>query len=247
MFGEFVQHIGGGSDGVRTQIQLQAGLLGSGDETVGCGFVTRNVHIASGGLYLTFYLVSVGNGCVGIMSIVVSGADNLDIGFRNFGLLGEVLTDEVFGYCQVAVEEPAYQSHCKHITALQHGFVVHTCVGKAVFHHFGDRSGNDILFDAHFLDGIICLESRFFQIRLLECIRIDDDTCGRFGKLILGFQCSGIHCYQYIAFVTGGIDFVRTDMHLKTGYTCQRALRGADVCRIVRECADVITYRSRNC
>ena len=33
---------------------------------------------------------------------------------------------------------------------------------------------------------------------------------------------------------------------LKTGNTGQRTLRGTDVCRIVGECTDVISYRSRH-
>ena len=187
MLGKFVQHIGCGGDGVRTQVKLQACFLGSGYEAVGRGLVARNVHIASGSLYFAFNLVSVRGGCVGVVPVVVSGADNLDIGFCNFGFLGEFLADKLFGYRQVAAEEPAYQSHCKHVAALQHGFVVHTRVGKAVFHHLGDRSGNDILFDAHFFNGVVRLESGLFQIRFLECVRIDDNTCGRFGKLILCF------------------------------------------------------------
>ena len=37
----------------------------------------------------------------------------------------------------------------------------------------------------------------------------------------LGFQCGGVHRYQYVAFVTWGIDFLCTDMYLKTGNTGQ--------------------------
>ena len=44
-------------------------------------------------------------------------SDNLDIGFCNFGFLGEFLADKLFGYRQVAAEQPAYQSHCKHVAA----------------------------------------------------------------------------------------------------------------------------------
>ena len=247
MLRQLMQYIGCRSNGIGTQIKFQTRFFGSGNETVSCGFVAGDVHIASGRFYFTFNLISMCNGCMGVMSVVVSGADNLDIGFCNFGFLGKFLAYEVFGYFQVAVEQPTHQPHCEHIAAFQHGFVVHTSVGKAVFYHFGDRSGNDILLDSHFFNGIVCLESRLFQIRLLECICINDDTCGRFGKLILRFQCCSVHSYQHIAFVTGGIDFLCTDVHLKTGYACQRTLRCADVCRIVRECADVITYRSPNC
>ena len=187
MLRQLMQYIGCRSNGIGTQIKFQTRFFGSGNETVSCGFVAGDVHIASGRFYFTFNLISMCSGCMGVMSVVVSGADNLDIGFCNFGFLGEFLADKLFGYRQVAAEQPAYQSHCKHVAALQHGFVVHTRVGKAVFHHLGDRSGNDILFDAHFFNGVVRLESGLFQIRFLECVRIDDNTCGRFGKLILCF------------------------------------------------------------
>ena len=152
---------------------------------------------------------------MGVVSVVISCMDDLDICPGNFGLFGEFLADEIFGYFQIAVEQPAYQAYCKHIAAFQHGLVVHSGVGKAVFHHLRDRGGDDILPDAHFLNRVVGLESRLLQVRLLESVCIDDDTSGGFGKLILGFQCGGVHRYQYVAFVARGIDFLCTDMHLE--------------------------------
>lgn len=96
---------------------------------------------------------------MGVVSVVISCMDDLDICPGNFGLFGEFLADEIFGYFQIAVEQPAYQAYCKHIAAFQHGLVVHSGVGKAVFHHLRDGGGDDILLNTHFLYRIIGLES----------------------------------------------------------------------------------------
>lgn len=113
---------------------------------------------------LTFNLICMGYGSMGVVSVVISCMDDLDICPGNFGLFGEFLADEIFGYFQIAVEQPAYQAYCKHIAAFQHGLVVHSGVGKAVFHHLRDGGGDDILLNTHFLYRIIGLESGLFQV-----------------------------------------------------------------------------------
>ena len=135
MLGEFVQYIGCRSNGIGAEEQLQASLFSCGDETVSSRFVPRDIHVSAGNGGFAFNLICVGYGSMGVVSIVISCMDDLDICPGNFGLFGEFLADEIFGYLQVAVEQPAYQAYCKHIAAFQHGFVVHSGVGKAVFHH----------------------------------------------------------------------------------------------------------------
>ena len=128
-------------------------------------------------------------------------------------------------------------------------FVVHARVGQAVFHHLGDRGGNHILFDAHLLYRIIRLESGLFQIfDFWKAIGIDNNTCCRFGKLVLGLSTQRHSSLPIHRICRPGCTLsLGTDVYLETGNTCQRALRGADICRIIGECTDVISYRSRNC
>ena len=242
-----MQHVGCGSNGVGAEEQLQAGLFGSGNESVSCSLVSGDVHVSARHGGFAFNLICMGYGSMGVVSVVVSCMNDFDVGFGHFGLFGEFLADEVLGNLQVAVEEPAYEAHGEHVAAFQYRLVVHAGVGQAVFYHLRDGGGDDILLDAHFFDRVIGLEGGFFQVGLLESIGINNDTGSRFSKLVLGFQCGGVHGYQYVAFISRGIDFVRSDMHLESGYAGQRTLRGSDVCRIVGESADVVSHRSRNC
>ena len=41
---------------------------------------------------------------MGVVAIIVTGMDHLDVGFSNGRLLGELLAQEVFGDREVAVE-----------------------------------------------------------------------------------------------------------------------------------------------
>ena len=170
----------------------------------------------------------------------------LNVCFCNCRLLGKLFAEEVFGNGQVAVEQPANQTECKHVTALQHRLVVHACVCQAILYHLRDRSSNHIVLDAHFFYRIVCCESSLFQIRLLETVCIDNDASRRLSKLVLSLECCSIHCHEHIALVARCKDFACTNVYLETGYACQRTLRGTDIRRIIGEGTDIIPYCSRN-
>ena len=46
-----------------------------------------------------------------------------------------------------------------------------------------------------------------------------DDSTRNHWKMCIRDRCGGVHRYQYVEFVTRGIDFLCTDMYLKTGNT----------------------------
>ena len=158
---------------------------------------------------------------VGVVSVVVTRTDNLDVGLSNGGFLGKLFAQIVLGNSEVAVEEPAYQTEGKHVAALQHGLVVHTRVSQTIFHHLCDGGGNHILLDAHLGNGVFSLEGSLLQVALLETVCINDDTSRGLRKLILCFQCGSIHRYQHVALVTGSKHFACTDVHLESRYTCK--------------------------
>ena len=116
MLRQLMQHVGSRSDGVRTEVELQASLLGSSNEAIGCSLVTRDVHIASGHLVLGLNATHVDSTRVGVVSVVVACLHHLDIVLGNGGLLGKLLLQEVGYQRQVAVEEPAHQTQGKHVT-----------------------------------------------------------------------------------------------------------------------------------
>ena len=124
--------------------------------------------------------------------------EHSDVSLGHFGLLGKLLAQEGFRSVEVAVKQPAYQTHGKHVAAFEHRLVVHTRAGKAVFHHLGDRGCDDILLDAHLFDGVVGLELGLVKIRLLEAVGVDDDASGPLCKFILSLQRCGVHGHQYV-------------------------------------------------
>ena len=174
------------------------------------------------------------------MSVVVSGVEDLDVGFCHVGFLSEFLAQELFGCVKVSVEEPADESYGEHVAALEHGLVVHSGVGEAVLDHLGDGGCDDVLLDAELLDGVVGREFCLVKVGLLEAVGVDDDACGLLGELVLCLERCGVHGNEHVAEVAGGEDLVGSHVYLETGDARKAALRGADVCRIIGERTNVI-------
>ena len=234
---QLVQHVRSRSDGIRAQIELQPSLLGSSNESVGRSLVARDVHIAAGHLVTRLDAAHVDSTRVRVVTIVIASLHHLDVVLGNLGLLGKLLLQVVGHQRQVAVEEPAHQTQRKHIAALQHRLVVHARVGQRVLHHLRQRALDDAVgVDAHLAQIVGSLELSLLQILRSERVGVDDDRSIRLGIAILRLQRSSIHSHQHVALVARRVHLPGTDVHLETAHTRQRALRGADVGRIVGEC-----------
>ena len=187
-----------------------------------------------------------GHGGMRIGPVIISGLDNLYIGFCHGRLFGKFLTQHVERNLQVAVEQPTHQSERKHVTAFQYALVVHARVCQTGFDHLGDRGSNHIVFDAQLFYRVIRRESGLLQIFGLKTIGVDNNTCCRFGISVLGLQCCRIHRHQHITLVARRVHTPRTDVYLKTGNSCQRPLRSPDISRIIGKRTNVISYRRRD-
>ena len=243
MLRQFVQHIGGRRDGVGAQIELQSGFLGGGYEAIGRCLVARDVHVASGHLVACLYAIHIGHAAVRVVSIVVASLDDLDIGLGHSGLLGKLLTQEVEGDVQIAVEEPAHESECKHVAAFEDALDVHAAVLEAVLDHGGERTGNhSIGVDAHLSQVVFALEGGFLKVFGAEAVGVDDDGSARLGVSVLGLKRGRVHGHQHVALVAWCINLPCTHMHLESRHACEGTLRGSDVGRIVGECADAVAY-----
>ena len=180
-----------------------------------------------------------------IVSVIVSSLNNLNVCLGNARLLGKFLLQEIKGNIQIAVEEPAYQTERKHVATLQHALYVHICISQTILNHSGQgASYYAVGVYAHFTQIIFCLKLSLLQILRAKTISIDNNGGVWFGKFVLGFQCSGIHCHQYVTLVTRSENLSCANMNLKTTHTRQRTLRGTYVSRIVGECTDAVTYGS---
>ena len=79
-------------------------------DTLGCGFVSVNIHISALHLLLALNAVAVRNRGVGVVSHIVAGVQHLYIGLGNLGLLCEFCLEHILGKRKVAVEKPAYKA-----------------------------------------------------------------------------------------------------------------------------------------
>ena len=242
MLREFVQYISSRGDRIRTQIEFQTCLLSSSDETVGRSLVTSDIHIASRHLLLRLYAIDVDGRRVGVVSVVVTSLDHLDVCLSDGRLLGELLAQEVGYEVQVAIEEPADETQGEHVTALHHGLHVHTRVSETVLHHRGEWAlDHAIWVDIHLTEIVFSLELSLLQVLGTEGVGIDDDGGTRLSITVLRLQRSSVHGYQHVAFVARRIDLTSADVNLETRHTGERTLRGADVSGIVGKCRDAVT------
>ena len=92
-----MQYVGGRGDGVRTQIEAETGLLCSCHEAVGGSLVTRDIHVFTWHGTLALDAVGVRHTAVGVVTIVITGVNHLDIRFGNSWLFGKFLADKVLG------------------------------------------------------------------------------------------------------------------------------------------------------
>ena len=232
-----MKDVGGRGDGIGTEEELQPGLLGCCHQSVGCGFVAGDVHIAAGHLVARLDAIGGGHGSMGIAAIVVASLDDPDIVFGNGGLLLELLTKEAERQFEVTVEEPADKAQGKHITAFQYRLVVHTRISETVFHHLRYRTGHHTVgIDAEFQQVVVALKLCLLQVGRTKGIGVDDDGGLRLRIAQLRLQGSGIHGYQDVAEVAGSQRLTFGDMHLKAAHTRQRTLWSSDVSRIVGKC-----------
>ena len=100
---------------------------------------------------------------MGVVSVVVTSLNHLDIGICHTWLLGKFLAQEVVGDVEVAVEKPTYKSEGEHVAALHDGLRVHTRVSQAILHHLCDRTSDDTVgVDIHFLQWVVSCECSLF-------------------------------------------------------------------------------------
>ena len=165
---QFVQDVGGRRDGIATQEEVLAGLLGCGDQSPCGGLVTGNRRITAVGLWLLVVGIQVNlvdRECQ-VLAVIIAIDEHLGVrGYQGRFLL-KLILQQVDGLVHRFVEQPAYQSQRKHVAALEHRLVVHAGVFQCLFGQRGQRQGYDLyaLRDAQFLKGILGVVLRLLQV-----------------------------------------------------------------------------------
>ena len=242
VLGQFVEDVRSRRDGIGTQVKLQPGPLGGGDESVGRGLVARDVHVAAGYLGLAVDAVGGGHAGVYVVAVVVAGVHHLDVVLGYLRLLGELVAQEILHQRQVAIEEPADNAQGEHVAAFQDGLVVHAAVGQTRLHHLRDGARHDaVLVYAHLSEVVVAVELGLAQIVGSEAVGVDDDGGLRLGILVLRLERRGVHGHEHVALVARRVDAALSDVHLESRYARERPLRGADVGGIVRKSGDTVS------
>ena len=157
-----------------------------------------------------------------IVAVVITGLNDTYVRFGNGRFLLEFLLKEAVDQSEVTVEQPADNTECKHIAALQHGLVVHSCICQTLLYHLRYRAGYDAVgVDTHLAQIVITAELGLLKVARTEGVGVNDDGSVGFAMLVLHLQCCRIHCNKHVAAVARRIDFSCTDMHLETAHTCQ--------------------------
>ena len=115
--GEFVQNVGGGSDGVAAQEQGATALFRGENQTPSGGLVAVHVGVDAR-LELVGLNAVVRYRGVNIVSVVVAAANHLGIGFVDFGFLFKLALQIAQRCAHGQVEQPAHQAQRKHVAAL---------------------------------------------------------------------------------------------------------------------------------
>ena len=238
---EFVQDVGGGCDGVATEEELQARLLGGGDETVGRGVVSAHVLVDARLLLRAFDAVS-RDGGVDVVPIVVAVGQGFDVGLGDVGLLGKLGLEHRHGVVERTVEEPADEAEGEHVLTPHGGLVVEAILGQSITHHRRDGGGHELhLFrEAKLLDRVVGLELSLLQVTLGEGVRVDDDDGALAQILDVDLERGGVHGHEHIGLVTGGIDLLRAQMELEARDAEECSLRRANFGRVVGKGGDVV-------
>ena len=217
VFGKFMKDVGCGSDWIRAKEKSQSSPFGGCHESVGCSLVTRDVHILARHFHFRLDAISCRYRSMDIMSIVVSCIHHFYVVFCNFGFTLEFLAQEVLNECDIAIKEPAHESEREHIAALQDSLVVHTRVGKAIFHHLRDGACDDAVgIDTQFLQIVIAGNLGLFQVIGTERVGVDDDGGLRLGITQLCLQCCGIHSHEHVTEVARSVYTPSSYVDLKT-------------------------------
>ena len=180
-----------------------------------------------------------------IVAVVVAGAEHFGVGLVHCGLLGKFLMEHLQRCLFGAVEQPAEQAEHEDVAAFQNGFYVHAAVGQRGLGHRRYGHFHHLSRDSQLLDGVVGLEQRLLEPFGLEGVDVNDDYSALFEKLVALLQGGGIHGYQHVAFVAGGVHAVAY-AHLKSAHAAERPLRGAYLCGIVGEGRDGVAETGRN-
>ena len=192
------------------------------------------------------HVVGIGE-LVGVGGEVVPGIHGPLVGLGYGGvLLGELRVEVTLGVVLGAVEQIEADAQCKHVLALDNGFVVESRILERLTRHGGDVGNHDVVFvELEFGQRVERCEAGLLEMFLGDGVSVDDDRSPSLEPFAVGLERRGVHGDQDVAVVAGVESGAVGEVHLETRYACHGSLRGADFGGIVRERRDAVAQQRR--
>ena len=145
-----------------------------------------------------------------------------------------------------AVEQPTYETECKHVLAAECCFHVEAELCRRLLHHGRNRYGEKLLrrkpqLGHEVFRGNFC----FLQIRCHERVRVDNNNGVPSYVRPVNFESGRVHGHENVSQIAGSTHQVSSDVHLKSGYSAQCPLWSTNFCRIVRESGNGVAKHRR--
>ena len=240
VFGQFGQYVGGRRDGIGTEEDRAARLLGSGHQTPSSGGVTGDVAVLA--------LLKVGSlHTIGVreklpsVSVVVTGVEDGAVGLDHLVLAFELGLEISINGVEFAVKQVHHDTEGKHVLRFQHRLVVHAEVLQGLLGEFRDGGLNDLIVGEGAVDGRVVIVTSLLESFLRHRVGVEDNDGAGTEPTHVCLDGGGVHGHEDVAEVACGVYRFVSEVHLEARDASHGALRWADFSRIVREGGEIVS------
>ena len=240
VFRQLGKDVGGGSDGVRTEEERAARLLGGGHQAPSGGGVAGDVAV--------FAFVEVGGfHTIGVreelpsVGIVVTGVEDGAVGLDHLVLAFELGLKILVNGVEFAVEQVHHDTEGEHVLRFQHRLVVHAEVLQGLFGEFRDGSLHDLIVGEGAIDGRVIGIASLLEGLFGHRVGVEDDDGSGTEPAHVSLDGGRVHGHEDVAEVASGVNGFVSKVHLEARDASHGALRRADFSRIVREGGEIVS------
>ncbi len=241
VLGELVEDVASRGDGIATEEHRQLGQLACSDQTPSERDVAADVGVLArwelGRLDLEPMLELLGR-----LAEVVAGIERGDVAEPD-ELVLELGLDPVERPLHRARIQPRDQAEREEVLRT---FGVARLDSKRLGGLLGERSHGDFdnsVAEQRIVGQRVGRVPGLRQIALLERVAVDDEETVWLEPAEIGLQRRRVHRDQHARLVARGRDVVIADLHLEARHTVDRACRGTDLGRVLRQRRQVVSER----
>ena len=236
---ELVQDLAGGRDGVGGVDEVPPGQLGGGHEAQGGGLVAVDVAIGAGGQPGRLDAEAVVED-LRRLAEGVAGLERPQVGLQDDRPSGELGLDPGDGGLHGALEEPEHDAQGEEVLGQVDLLGGHLEALEGARVERADRDLEDVVVGERAVRQRVGRVAGLGQVLGREGVLVDDDGAAGRHVAEVGPQGRRVHGHQDVRRVAGRVDLRGGEADLEAGDAGQRAGRGADLGREVRQGGDVV-------